>query len=325
MNRHRSLPWLHRYSRFLIGAIAVIGLIISAYLTFAEITGTQVACPVDATTGVSGCESVARSPYAKIFGVPLALLGMLGYLAMIILALAPYFVNADTSKRLRNQMEERTWFFLLIGATAMVVFSAYLMTISLTVIKATCIYCISSAICSLLLFLMTILGRTWEEIGQVFLTCTLTGFVTLVAALGIYGTANNTAIADGGQQPIPQATTSPQPPTGWAITTTSGPAEIALAKHLTKIGAKEYGAFWCPHCYDQKQLFGKEAFKELNYVECDPQGTNPRPQMCQKANIKGFPTWEIKGKQYSGTQTLKELAEVSGYTGPKNFKYKVSQ
>jgi len=69
----------------------------------------------------------------------------------------------------------------------------------------------------------------------------------------------------------------------------------------------------------------KEAFKEINYVECDPQGTNPRPQMCQKANIKGFPTWEIKGKQYSGTQTLKELAEVSGYTGPKNFKYKVSQ
>jgi len=43
--------------------------------------------------------------------------------------------------------------------------------------------------------------------------------------------------------------------------------------------------------------------------------------MCQAAaaNVKGFPTWEIKGQFYSGTQSLEKLADVSGYTGPRNF------
>jgi uncharacterized membrane protein len=318
MTRSRSLPWLHRYSRLIIGAIAVVGLIISAYLTFVEITGAKAACPVDPTTGVSGCELVAKSPYAKVFGLPLALFGMLGYIGIIILALAPYFINPESSKKLRNQIDEKTWFFLLIGATAMVVFSAYLTIISLTVIKATCIYCLGSGICSLLLFLMTIFGRTWDEIDQVILTCILVGFVTLVGTLGIYGTANA-----GGQETIPLATTKPVPPIGWEITTTSGPAEISLAEHLTKVGMKKYGAFWCPHCYEQKQLFGKEAFKKITYIECDPQGKNPQPQMCQAAKIQGFPSWQYKGQIYSGTQSLEELAKISSYTGATNFKYKL--
>lgn len=33
-----------------------------------------------------------------------------------------------------------------------------------------------------------------------------------------------------------------------------------------------YGAFWCSHCYDQKQMFGKEAMAEFPYVECYPEG-----------------------------------------------------
>jgi hypothetical protein len=121
--------------------------------------------------------------------------------------------------------------------------------------------------------------------------------------------------------------TAAKPPYGWEVTTVSGKAEIALAKHLKAIGAKEYGAFWCPHCYDQKQLFGKEAGeilkKEGVYIECDPQGVNGNPQACRDAGIKGFPTWIIKGQEYSGTQRLEKLAEVSGYTGPMNFKYTV--
>jgi hypothetical protein len=33
-----------------------------------------------------------------------------------------------------------------------------------------------------------------------------------------------------------------------------------------------YGAFWCSHCYDQKQEFGREAMAEFPYVECFPEG-----------------------------------------------------
>jgi thiol-disulfide isomerase/thioredoxin len=100
----------------------------------------------------------------------------------------------------------------------------------------------------------------------------------------------------------------------------SGTAEIALAKHLKNVKAKIYGAYWCPHCHDQKELFGKEAWPIISYIECDPKGKNPRPDLCKKAKIKGYPTWEIKGNIYAGTQTLENLANASGYKGKRNFK-----
>ena len=99
-----------------------------------------------------------------------------------------------------------------------------------------------------------------------------------------------------------------------------GMAELALAKHLKKIGAKLYGTYWCPYCNQQKVLFGEEAFSQINYIECDPRGKNAKPALCRQAKIQGFPTWEIKGKYYSGLQTLQELSELSGYQGDRNFR-----
>lgn len=114
---------------------------------------------------------------------------------------------------------------------------------------------------------------------------------------------------------------SPTPQSGKIeVTSTSGPAEIALAKHLRQIGAKMYGAYWCPHCHDQVALFGKEAAPSIPYIECAEDGANSQTNLCRKAEIKGFPTWKIKGKTYEGTQSLEDLAKVSGYRGNRNFK-----
>ncbi|TAE56344.1 MAG: hypothetical protein EAZ87_18525 [Nostocales cyanobacterium] len=104
------------------------------------------------------------------------------------------------------------------------------------------------------------------------------------------------------------------------IKNTSGEAEIALAKHLKNIKAKMYGAYWCGHCKHQKELFGKQAWPTITYIECDPKGTNPRPDLCEKAKIQGYPTWEINGKLYPGRQSLENLAKISGYKGKRNFK-----
>lgn len=96
--------------------------------------------------------------------------------------------------------------------------------------------------------------------------------------------------------------------------------EVALASHLKQIGAKFYGTYWCPYCTKQKDLFGAQAFRQINYIECDEKGRNGRPDLCIKANISRFPTWEIKGRLYSGLQSLQELADLSGYQGDRNFK-----
>jgi glutaredoxin len=103
------------------------------------------------------------------------------------------------------------------------------------------------------------------------------------------------------------------------INTHSGSAENALAQHLAKRGIKFYGAYWCPHCQRQKALFGQEALQYLPYIECAPGGQNSQRQLCKEKNIKLFPSWEIDGKVVTGTRSLKDLAEISGYEGPINF------
>jgi uncharacterized membrane protein len=320
MTRRRSIPWIYRWSRPIIGAIAIVGAILTAYLTFNKLTGNTVACTVEAAQS-GGCGDVLNSPYAMVFGLPLSLFGFLAYVSMATFALGPLFVNPDENKALRKQLENSTWLLLLAGGTAMAVFSGYLMYILATELKTPCPYCIGSAIFSLSLLILAIVGREWEELGQIFFTAIIVGMITIVGTLAVYANVDNPDSVAGGLQPIPEPTTNPQPPYGWEVTTTSGEAEIALAKHLKSIGAKEYGAFWCPHCFEQKQLFGKEAFKSVTYIECDPQGKNPQPQACADAGVKSFPTWEINGELYPGTKLPQELAKISGYQGPMNFKY----
>ena len=80
-----------------------------------------------------------------------------------------------------------------------------------------------------------------------------------------------------------------------------------------------YSAYWCPHCHDQKQLFGKQAVKELNIVECAKDGKNNKYEICQAKGIDGFPSWEINETIYSGTRDLNDLAIMSDYDGDTNF------
>ena len=303
MVRRRSTPPIHRWSRKIVAAIAAIGVLETAYLTVAKLTGSSVICPT------SGCEKVLNSPYATIAGIlPLSLLGFAAYLTIAILAVAPLAVNPETNKGLRSQLESRTWQLIFGLATAMLIFSGYLMYLMLVQIGDLCVYCVSSAIFAIAIFLLTLFGREWEDIGQLFFTGILVAMVATLTALGVY---NSVSVASSNSSSPGIAAP--------AVSTVSGSAEIALARHLKQIGAKEYGAYWCPHCHEQKELFGNEAASILDYIECDPKGKNSRTQLCEAAKIKGFPSWIINGNLYEGTQTLEKLAQVSGYTGPRNF------
>lgn len=90
--------------------------------------------------------------------------------------------------------------------------------------------------------------------------------------------------------------------------------EARLADHLSATGAKMYGAYWCPHCAAQKEYFGAAA-GQLPYVECDPEGFNAQPDLCQAEGIEAYPTWIIDGQRYLGSQTLGKLARLSGLEG----------
>ena len=104
-----------------------------------------------------------------------------------------------------------------------------------------------------------------------------------------------------------------------AITTSSSPQKVKFAKFLTDNNFKMYSAYWCPHCHDQKQLFGKKAVKELTVIECAQDGKDNQYNLCREKQIEGFPSWEINGVIYSGVKDLNDLAIMTGYEGDSNF------
>jgi uncharacterized membrane protein len=88
-----------------------------------------------------------------------------------------------------------------------------------------------------------------------------------------------------------------------------------LARHLTQSGAAFYGAYWCPHCQEQKAMFGRAAAL-LPYVECDPRGAHAQPDRCRARGIRAYPTWEFRGDLVEGLLSLNELARRSGHPRP---------
>lgn len=90
----------------------------------------------------------------------------------------------------------------------------------------------------------------------------------------------------------------------------------SLAQCLRNNGAVFYGAFWCPHCQNQKALFGKSA-KLLPYMECSTADGQNQTQFCKDKNIEGYPTWEFSdGSRETGELTLVRLAKKTGCALP---------
>ena len=89
---------------------------------------------------------------------------------------------------------------------------------------------------------------------------------------------------------------------------------LSLARYLESTGAIMYGAFWCPHCRRQRELFGREAFGHLTYVECDARGYRSKYATCAVDGVDGYPTWRFgNGEVRGGEMELIDIARVSGY------------
>ncbi|MGB8010656.1 MAG: hypothetical protein WCF68_03520 [Terriglobales bacterium] len=87
-----------------------------------------------------------------------------------------------------------------------------------------------------------------------------------------------------------------------------------FARCLKDRGAKMYGAYWCPHCVEQKEAFGA-SFEYAPYVECgikgDPHGV---AQVCKDEGIQHYPTWQFPplGERVERVFTLEELSDRTG-------------
>ncbi len=85
-----------------------------------------------------------------------------------------------------------------------------------------------------------------------------------------------------------------------------------LAKCLTEKGVKFYGAFWCPHCQEQKAVFGDDA-RYLTYIECDARDPKGQPELCAEAKIDRYPTLVFPGL---GSETgLHQPEDLAGKVG----------
>lgn len=279
--------WIFRYARPLMAACSACGVIITGYLAITKLTQTTQFCPTE------GCDQVLSSPYASAFGIPLSLFGCLAYLAMLIFAVTPLLSTQQPQAMRRRTLNIVTQHLLFIGGTAMAIYSLYLLYLLVAVFQSVCLYCLASALLSLSLFALSIVGFRWQDPGQTIFTGVIVTILVSIVGMGVYSAS----------QEVGESETS----------------AIALAQHLTQIEAKMYGAYWCDHCSQQKQLFGKAAVEQLPYVECDPAGENSQPNQCLAAGITRYPTWIIHQSKYEGMRSLQDIARLSKFEGSLNF------
>jgi uncharacterized membrane protein len=248
-----------------------IGVVLSAYLVWTRAAHAPVYCPLG-----SGCDVVQSSRYAAVFGIPVALLGLLFYAFLFVVAARPL----EAGRRLSLALPAA---FAGLGASTVFTW------VQQTAIRATCSLCIASAVLTLAILVVLIVRRSGSVSGLTWAAGA--GTFVLAAAFLLWGYA---------------ASAPPPPQAAYAD---------GLARHLTASGAKLYGAYWCPHCTDQKEMFGKAA-GQLPYVECDGRSPIGKPAVCAAAGIRVFPTWDIGGRRYEGVLSLEDLARLTGYTPP---------
>jgi uncharacterized membrane protein len=124
-------------------AVAIVGGLIAIYMTIFKLTSNDAMC-----LGNGGCSTVNASPYSEIYGIPVAVVGLLGYLAILASLLLENYIDffKDNGPLLDFGMG-------LVG----VVYSAYLTYLEFYVIHAVCPFCVASAISITLCFIFALI------------------------------------------------------------------------------------------------------------------------------------------------------------------------
>jgi uncharacterized membrane protein/glutaredoxin len=257
-------------------AVSILGMVLTAYLAWTAFSGGA----VQGCSAGGGCDVVLTSRWATLLGLPTSLWGLLGYTALAAIA---FVRRADTH-----------WSYAWTVAFFGVCYSVYLTVVSLTVLESACPYCLTSLGLMAGILALVVLQRPPEMAHR--------SWVGLVAGRGALAAV--VILVLHANYAAPQA--EPAGP--------EDPMIRALAQHLTEEGVLFYGASWCPHCQEQKRLFGASA-RRLPYIECNLAGPNaPQSSACSQAGVQTYPTWVIHGRAIVGqVLSLAQLADATGF------------
>src|SRR5262245_1782677 len=263
-------------------AVSSLGIALTGYLSWAALSGGA----VQGCSAGGGCDIVLTSRWATLLGLPTALWGLFAYTGLAAIA---FVRRAD-----------KQWSYAWTAAFFGVCYSVYLTVVSLTILESACPYCLTSLGLMLATLALVVVQRPVATAHRSWLG--LVGGRGVLAALVILLLHANYV--------APQA--EPAGP--------EDPKVRALAEHLSESGALFYGASWCPHCQEQKMLFGASVSR-LPYIECSPAGPNtPQAPSCNRAGVQSYPTWVINGQAFAGqVLSLNELAEISRFPGGASF------
>jgi uncharacterized membrane protein len=131
--------WLYKASLVLV----VIGILVSVYMTIYKLTDNNAMC-----LGNGGCSIVNASVYSEIFGLPVGLVGVGGYAAILLLHLLE---NRDDFMR-RNGI-----LFIFGLALTGFVFTVYLIYVEFAILKALCPFCLTSQIAMTIIFIISVI------------------------------------------------------------------------------------------------------------------------------------------------------------------------
>lgn len=271
------------------------GALDTAYLTYAKLTSTPLACPASGS-----CSEVLNSSYASVGPVPLSFLGLVAYLTVAYLSF-----NASS-----EVYRELLWWL----CCTMALTSLGLTGLLIFVLQAPCLYCAASAFITAMLLALVETKRARDlqpalapaelpavpeappeapaEAPAVEAAPEAPAVAVEAAPEAVAGEAAEAEAAEADLEAgeprrgvlalsgvvalgALRAGTLPtrEFASAWAyftlveqykpnhppVRSSSSKAEMALAKHLRSIGAACYTAWWCPHCQEQRESFGREA------------------------------------------------------------------
>ena len=131
--------WLYRASV----ALVVLGLLVSIYMTIYKVTSNDSMC-----LGSGDCSTVNASRYSEVNGIPVAIIGVLGYLAILA---THYFEN-------RNRFFKQNSTLMIFGmALTGFIFTVWLIYVEIALLKALCPFCVTSQTAMTIIFIIAVI------------------------------------------------------------------------------------------------------------------------------------------------------------------------